>query len=115
MPATTKHCTRCGHTRPTAEEYNAAGRNRDREFQRKYGITLAEREALAQAQDHRCLACQKPEAECRNGRLYVDHCHTTGAVRALLCSVCNLALGMLNDDPEALRRLAHMVEEARAV
>ena len=36
----------------------------------------------------------------------VDHCHTTGKVRSLLCSGCNTALGMTKEDQERLKGLA---------
>lgn len=34
--------------------------------------------------------------------LVIDHCHTTGAVRALLCNGCNSAIGMMKENPETL-------------
>jgi hypothetical protein len=40
-----------------------------------------------------------------NARMHFDHCHITGRFRGWLCSKCNMALGLLNDDKERLAKL----------
>jgi len=48
-----------------------------------------------------CDICGEPP----NGMtLAVDHCHDTMILRGLLCSNCNVGLGMFEDNPELLRR-----------
>jgi hypothetical protein len=42
--------------------------------------------------------------------LAVDHCHTTGKVRGLLCSTCNTALGSFQDNPAYLKAAIHYLE-----
>lgn len=74
----------------------------------KYRLGLADYDRMFTAQSGACAACGRPEKVIRNGkvaRLAVDHDHTTGAVRALLCAACNLALGQLGDSAERIRRL----------
>jgi hypothetical protein len=44
---------------------------------------------------------------------HVEHDHSTGAVRALLCSGCSGGLGQFEDDPADLRAAAEHVEEHR--
>jgi hypothetical protein len=39
-------------------------------------------------------------------RLAIYHCHTTGKVRGLLCVNCNLAIGLLKDNPDLLNKAA---------
>ena len=67
----------------------------------RYGITLAQYEELCDAQRGRCLVCKDD-----NERLVVDHCHTSGKIRGLVCGPCNLALGQAKNDPARLVALA---------
>lgn len=48
-----------------------------------------------------CLVCKHP-----TDVLVVDHRHADGVVRGLLCSPCNLAIGLLKEDPAALANAA---------
>lgn len=55
---------------------------------------------LWEAQGGVCAICR--QAEPLNRRLALDHCHGTNRVRGLLCTHCNLALGLLDDDVQRL-------------
>jgi hypothetical protein len=53
----------------------------------------------------RCDICDRTPKECGSGRynsLAIDHCHTTGEFRGLLCSECNLMLGKARDRIDVL-------------
>lgn len=82
---------------------------RERALRHKFGITLAEYEALAAAQGGVCAICHSPPQGHRR-HLDVDHDHTTSEVRGLLCSPCNRAIGYLRDDPDLLRAAAAYLE-----
>ena len=88
---------------------------RERHLVRKYGVTLADYDAMLKAQGGKCAICWAPESAQFKGVFHVDHCHTTGAVRGLLCRGCNHMLGSVGDDPEVLRRaIAYLVPEVAA-
>lgn len=56
---------------------------------RKYGMTVEGYERMYQEQDGKCAVCAEPfEVLC------IDHNHSTGAVRQLLCASCNTAIGL---------------------
>ena len=75
-------------------------------WKRVYGLEAGEYDTLLQKQEGVCAICGKDtptnQDETRTN-LYVDHCHTSGAVRGLLCSSCNTGLGLFKDNPERLK------------
>lgn len=72
----------------------------------KYGMTLEEYDAMYQRQEGLCAICENPPkgGNSSTKNLNIDHCHTTGKVRGLLCNNCNAALGLLKDDPILVER-----------
>lgn len=76
-------------------------------YRNAYGITCDEWEALYKTQGGVCAICLQEGftmKESHVAKLMVDHCHTTGRVRGLLCHNCNRALGLLKDSTENLTR-----------
>lgn len=84
-----------------------------REAYRRYGMTMEQYRAMWLHQGGVCAICGMPERTQRNRLLVIDHDHTTGAVRALLCSQCNRALGLLGDDPKVIDAAAEYVRRYR--
>lgn len=81
----------------------------------KYGLSQETYDRLFTSQNGRCRICGEYEtAKDVSGNiksLAVDHNHSTQLVRALLCSKCNLSLGLINERPEiALRAYAYLLE-----
>lgn len=74
---------------------------------RHYGITLEQYNRLLLQQKGQCVICnEKPRGNTRKTQnLYVDHDHTTGEIRGLLCPCCNSALGLVKEDVTILRRM----------
>lgn len=67
---------------------------------RKFGVSREQYVEMHDAQQGVCAICGRP---CPTGRsLAVDHDHSTGRVRGLLCMPCNTAIGQMGDDPERL-------------
>lgn len=77
---------------------------RRRELLREYGLSQEQYDAMVVEAAGRCAVCQ------REDDLQVDHCHSSGRVRGLLCGLCNKALGLLQDDPARLRAAAAYLE-----
>lgn len=88
-------------------------------LKRNFGLTQDEYDALFDAQGGVCAICHQPEHKVHQttGQLYnlpVDHNHQTGEVRGLPCSNCNVAIGLLGDDPDRIRALLAYVENPPA-
>ena len=79
------------------------------QLKRKFGLTVTEYGMLAESQGNACAVCREV---CPTGRrLAVDHCHTTGNIRGLLCQGCNTGIGKFRDSPERLIAAARYLQE----
>lgn len=84
--------------------------DRERHLRAKFGITMHEYDALLRDQNGVCGICG---AEPRDKNLAVDHCHSSGKIRGLLCFNCNSVLGKFKDSADLLRLSADYLEKHR--
>ena len=81
--------------------------NRESHLRRRYGITIQEYTDILESQGNACATCGTTEPGGTWKSFAVDHDHTTGKVRGMLCKSCNIALGEVDDN---LQTLTNMVE-----
>jgi len=79
------------HYRENRDKYLTI--ERDRAYKKRYGISLADYDAMYVKQSGVCLICKSDKAGNKGQCFAVDHCHATGVVRGLLCIKCNARLG----------------------
>jgi DNA-directed RNA polymerase subunit RPC12/RpoP len=65
--------------------------HRDWHYKRIYGMQEGEFDRLRRKQNYRCAICRKRK------KLSVDHDHNTNRVRGLLCTQCNVRLGVIEN------------------
>jgi hypothetical protein len=75
---------------------------------RQYGLAQEEFDGLLIAQAGRCPGCGTDDPGAKGW--CIDHCHSSGRVRALLCGRCNSVVGLSGESPATLRALADFVE-----
>lgn len=79
-------------------------------LKRLYGLTPETYDELVARQDGRCAICRTDDPGLKDV-WHVDHCHTTGAVRGLLCAPCNTGLGQFKDDTSLLLAAVAYLEQ----
>jgi len=94
------------------KEYNSNNYEKIRNQSLKYcyGITSDDYNKMFADQNGCCAICSTHQSEFKKP-LSVDHCHTTGKVRGLLCSECNLGLGKFKDDITNLENALKYLKE----
>jgi len=83
----------------------SAERNQKGRFVKRaldFGATLNEAQSAFLVD--RCEACQQERT------MHIDHCHTTGRYRGMLCSDCNTGLGYFQDQANLLQRAISYLE-----
>lgn len=98
-------------------------RIRSKDLWKNHKITIKQYDTMFSSQNGVCGLCEKAESYTRYGKipaLSVDHDHDCCPIRAcrkcirgLLCRNCNLAIGLLGDNPDLLRKAAYYIEYFR--
>ncbi|HMD54364.1 MAG TPA: endonuclease domain-containing protein, partial [Phycisphaerae bacterium] len=87
---------------------------RDKDLRKNFGITIDQYNEMLANQGGVCAICSQPERSMRGENvklLAVDHCHSTGEIRQLLCSRCNPMLGYAGDSSDMLRKGADYIDK----
>ena len=90
------------------EKLGPKGR-KNRKLKNLYGINIEQYQEMLKEQNNLCAVCGNKESMVNSKsnkvqKLCVDHDHTTGKVRGLLCTACNKGLGILKDNPDIVLR-----------
>jgi hypothetical protein len=65
-------------------------------------MTIEQYDAMLEAQGGGCFICGRPPRD--DISLHVDHDHSTGEVRGILCFCCNNALADFHEDRQLLAK-----------
>lgn len=77
----------------------------------RYGLKPEDYVNMFEEQNGLCAICDRPPKTVLTP-LDVDHCHTTGKVRGLLCGSCNRAIGLLGDDVGRMKKAIKYLNNA---
>ena len=99
-------CRECKAAEHRAYRERNPDKRRDNHYRKIYGISLAEFNEMVAQQGGKCKI-----ATCDGPAEHLDHNHTTGELRGILCNTCNVSLGMACDSPVKLRAQAQYLEE----
>jgi len=85
-------------------------RTRNWQLKNNFGIDSKQYEEIMDRQNGCCAICKRSQEEL-NRRMAVDHNHTTGQIRGLLCSNCNTGIGNLRDNVALLEEAIKYLNE----
>lgn len=84
-------------------------RSRRNHMRRKYDLSVDGFHSLWDSQCGNCAICSS-SLNFGTGGFAIDHNHSTGKVRGILCGPCNLGIGHLKDNPDILKSAATYLE-----
>ena len=98
------YCKPCHSFRSSQTRDRLYGGGRHYHLVARYGITAAQADAMVEEQGGLCAVCHERPAA------HVDHDHTFGNVRGILCFTCNGGLGQFQDRADILRNAIDYLE-----
>jgi hypothetical protein len=116
-----RYCKNCNSTYNKKRHFNLSSAKKlsiqELAYQRKcfsFGISKEEYDRKFEEQHGLCAICKQPEQRRSiNGkicRLSLDHNHKTKEARGLLCSDCNVAIGLMREDKLILLNAIKYIE-----
>jgi len=75
-----------------------------------YRITLDQYNLLFLKQEGKCAICGIHQKDLKRA-LAIDHDHKTRKIRGLLCTQCNIGLGMFKDNPKVIQRAVNYLKQ----
>lgn len=102
------YCKACANARQreTRIRHITPERRRRTQLKHRYGLTPEDVDGMLAAQGGRCAICRSVPT-----RPVVDHDHTTGAVRGILCHGCNIKLPAAEDTAFLSKARAYLARE----
>lgn len=99
------YCKICENERAKKNYSNPVYRERKKYYQIKklYGLSKEDYFEMLSNQNNKCSICGDGLLNDKN--THIDHSHTTGKIRGILCKKCNHILGNVNDDIQILLRM----------
>lgn len=96
--AKAKYCShRCQSRRVSPNERRA----------RTYKVDVEVINSMLEAANGVCDICNETLT-----RTYIDHCHTTGRIRGVLCPRCNTGLGMFKDSADYMHKAINYLRKS---
>lgn len=92
---TSNNCVQCDSEKRNKRKESA----RWLRIKKEYGLTEKQVNAMLEGQNCKCSICRC----CIKNGYHIDHCHTKNFVRSLLCSRCNQAIGLLDEDVSKIK------------
>lgn len=83
----------------------ASSSSKIQHYKKLYGFTAEQAEYHLKNQHGSCKICGK------EAKLYVDHNHSTGKVRDLICNNCNTVIGHAKENVEILAKVIEYLKE----
>jgi hypothetical protein len=102
----------------SVKQYRVDNRRKSyqQEVRRKYGVDAGWFERQMLLQQGKCVGCGMEFAwGDKFTTPHVDHCHKTNEVRGILCNRCNSVLGLCEDKPELLSKLARYLKKCHGL
>jgi len=95
------YCKKCGSSYYQQHRKKIREKAKTSYLQKTYNISLEDKKNLLILQLSKCAICKK-KLELKS-TTHIDHDHTSGKIRGILCHNCNRGLGYFKDNPRFLK------------